>query len=309
MKPTTALRRILDRPGLTMAVSAHDPLMARLVQREGFEVVSISGNAVAATYLGMPDMGFLNLSDIVGVSRRIAAAVDLPVLVDADTGYGNAVQVTRTVREFERAGVAGIILEDQIEYKKCRMIEAGHPVVPAEEHAAKIRAACRARRDPDFVIMARTDAAADHSLREAIRRGRLYAEAGADMLDIEILGTPEEVEEIAAGEIPIPLKGNMDEGKRLWEIDFPTLERAGYRIASFPGVVRYAVLRAAAESLRHLKREGSTAAIRDRLASKDEWFEAVGLGKYMAIEREFLPSPERAADGGREGNSDGKKRA
>ncbi len=178
MKPSAALRKILEGPGITKGVAAHDPLLARLVQRAGFEMVSVSGNAVAASYLGMPDMGFITLNDIVDVSRRIAAAVDIPVLVDADTGFGNAMQVMRTVGDLERAGVAGIILEDQVDYKKCSMIESKHPVVPAEDHAVKIAAACRARTDPDFVIMARTDAAADLGLEEAIRRTRLYAEAG-----------------------------------------------------------------------------------------------------------------------------------
>ena len=140
MKPTAALRQILEGPEVTMGIAAHDPLLARLVQNAGFKMVAVSGNAVAASYLGMPDMGFTNLNDIVDVSRRIAAAVDLPVLVDADTGFGNAMNILRTVGDFEQAGVAGIILEDQVDDKKCSMIEADHPVVPAEEHAVKIRA-------------------------------------------------------------------------------------------------------------------------------------------------------------------------
>src|SRR6185503_4285305 len=131
MKPTAALREILSRPGCTLAVSAHDPLLARLVEQAGFEVIGLSGNAVAASYLGLPDMGFLNLGDMANVARRIAAAVKIPVLVDADTGYGNAMAVQRTVRELEQAGVAGIIIEDQIDYKKCGMIKTAHPVVPA----------------------------------------------------------------------------------------------------------------------------------------------------------------------------------
>ena len=193
MGPTATLRRIIDTPGITLSVSAHDPLLARLVERAGFEMIGLSGNAVAAAHLGMPDMGLLNLSDMVDGSRRIAAAVDSPVLVDADTGYGNAMNIVRTVREFERAGVAGIIIEDQIDYKKCGMIETAHPVVPAAEHAGKVRAACAARSDPDFVICARTDAAADHGVAEALRRARLYIEAGADLLDVEVLGTPAEL--------------------------------------------------------------------------------------------------------------------
>ena len=271
-----------------MAVSAHDPLLARLVEQAGFEMIGLSGNAVAAAYLGLPDMGFLNLSDMVSVARRITAAVTIPVLVDADTGYGNAMGVQRTVRELEQAGVAGIIIEDQIDYKKCGMMQAKHPVVPAEEHAAKIRAACLARSDPDFVIVARTDAAADRGLDEAIRRGFLYAEAGADMLDIEVLGMPEEIERIRKAGLPVPLKANMDEGKKLWLNDLSVLESAGYRIASYPGVVRYAVVRAVREALAHLKAHGSSIGLEDRLATVDEYFSAVDLDGYLKIEKDVL---------------------
>ncbi len=290
MKPTAALRQILEGPEVTMGIAAHDPLLARLVQDAGFKMVSVSGNAVAASYLGMPDMGFTNLNDIVDVSRRIAAAVDLPVLVDADTGFGNAMNVLRTVGDFERAGVAGIIIEDQVDYKKCSMIEADHPVVPAEEHAVKIRAACRARRDPDFVIIARTDAAADSGLDEAIRRAHLYAEAGADMVDVQIRGTREEVDRIAAAKFPVPLKGNMDEGKELWKIDIATLQAAGFRIASYPGIIRYSLVHAVKEALSHLKKEGSSVGIRDKMVSVEEYFEAVDLQRYLELEKEIFPS-------------------
>ncbi|HAT36177.1 MAG TPA: carboxyvinyl-carboxyphosphonate phosphorylmutase, partial [Rhodospirillaceae bacterium] len=256
--PGAEVRKHLATGKIAMSVSAHDALTAKLVEKAGFEMISISGNAVAASYLGMPDMGFITLPEIVDVSRRIAAAVDIPVMVDADTGYGNAVQVTRTVEEFERAGVAGIIIEDQIDYKKCRMIEGGgHPVVAAEDHAAKVEAACAARNDSDFLIIARTDAAADHGLEEAIRRAHLYIEAGADMLDVEVFGTPEEVAEIKAARLSVPLKANMDEGKGLWKMGLDDLADAGYGIASYPGVVRYTVVKAVADALAELKRAGN----------------------------------------------------
>jgi 2-methylisocitrate lyase-like PEP mutase family enzyme len=288
MTAAAALRKIMAGPGCTIAVSAHDPLLARLVEQAGFGLIGLSGNAVAASYLGMPDMGFLNLSDMVNVAGRVAAAVKIPVLVDVDTGYGNAMAMQRTVRDLEHAGVAGIIIEDQIAYKKCGMIKTEHPVIPAEEHAAKIRAACAARSDPDFVIVARTDAAADHGLPEAIRRGFLYAEAGADMLDVEVVGTPEEVEEIGKAKLPVPLKANMDEGKKLWLNKLSVLEAAGYRVASYPGLVRYTVVRAVQESLAHLKKHGSSIGIKDRLATADEYFSAVDLNRYLAMEEDTL---------------------
>jgi 2,3-dimethylmalate lyase len=288
MKTTAHLRQILSEPGCTMSISAHDPLLAKLVQQAGFRSISISGSAVAAAYLGMPDMGFLNLSDMTGVARRIAAAVEIPVMIDADTGYGNAMNVVRTVSELEQAGVAAIIIEDQIDYKKCGMIETGHPVIAAEEHAGKIRAACLARSDPNFVIGARTDAAHDLGLDEAIRRGFLYAEAGADLLHIEIDGAREEIERIAKAKLPVPLKASMDEGKKISTIELAFLAAAGFKVASYPGLVRYTIVHAVRENLAHLKAHGSTVGIRDRMASVEQYFAAVDLDRYLAMERDLL---------------------
>jgi methylisocitrate lyase len=258
------------------------------VEQTGFKVVGLSGNAVAATYLGMPDMGFLNLGDMANVARRIAAAVRIPVLVDADTGYGNAMSVLRTVRELEQAGAAGIIIEDQIDYKKCAMIKTAHPVVPAEDHAAKVRAACSARSDPDFIIVARTDAAADCGMDEAIRRGFLYAEAGADMLNIQIAGAPDEVERIGKAGLPVPLMATMDEGKKLSLNSLSFLASAGYKIASFPGIVRYTVVRAVREHLVHLLEHESTVGIRDRMATVNEYFASVDLERFLDLEKDVL---------------------
>ena len=288
MKSTAAFRELLAKPGCTMSVSAHDALLAKLVQQAGFTSISVSGSAVAASYLGMPDMGFLNLSDMATVVRRIAAAVEIPVVVDADTGYGNAMSVLRTVRELEQAGAAGIIIEDQIDYKKCGMIETGHPVIPAEEHAAKIRAACAARCDPDFIIGARTDAAHDLGVDEAIRRAFLYAEAGADLVHIEVDGGREDIERIGRARIPVPLKASMDEGKRIASIELPVLAEAGFKLASYPGLIRYTVVRAVQENLAHLMAHRSTVGIRDRMATVQEYFAAVELKRYLEMEKDVL---------------------
>lgn len=284
------LRRILSGPGVTVSVCAHDPLTARMIEAAGFSNVFVSGNSVAAFQFGLPDMGFLTLSDMTDVCRRITAVTDVPVLVDADTGFGNAVQVTRTVAEFERAGVAGINIEDQIPYKKCAMIESLHPVIPAEEHAAKIRAACQARRNPDFVIGARTDASHDYGIDEAIRRARMYVEAGADLLDIEIKGTKEELAKIAAARFQVPLMANMDEGKQLWRHPDQVLFAAGYRIAVHPGALRYTLVRATKEALETLRRDGRTTRLHDRMCGVEEFFAAVDLDRYLEMERRLLPA-------------------
>jgi methylisocitrate lyase len=209
-------------------------------------------------------------------------------MVDADTGYGNAMSVVRTVRELEQAGAAGIIIEDQVDYKKCGMMNVGHPVVPAEEHAAKIRAACRARSDPDFMVGARTDAAADLGLDEAIRRAFLYAEAGADLLHIEVDGTREEIARIARARLPVPLKASMDEGKSISAIELSVLAEAGVKLASYPGLIRYTVVRAVQENLAHLMAHKSTVGIRDRMASVQEYFAAVDLDRYLEMEKDVL---------------------
>ncbi len=288
MKKTTKLKQLVNSPGISFSVAAHDALLARLVERAGFEIVGISGNTVAASYLGMPDMGFLNLSDMVNVCGRIASAVSIPVLVDVDSGYGNAMQVIRTVKELEQAGVAGVIIEDQIDYKKCGMINAEHPVIDIDEYASKIRAACMARTDTDFVICARTDAARDHGLGESIRRAKVAHDAGADMIDIACPGTREEVEELAAANLPIPLKGNMDEGKKLWENDNDFLAESGFSILSHPGLLRYIVVGAAMRALDHLKREGNTRGIHDQMSTVEEYFDAVDLDRYLELEKKVL---------------------
>jgi len=288
MKVTTKLKKLVNTPGVSLSVSAHDALLAKLVENAGFEIIGVSGNTVAASYLGMPDMGFLNLSDMVNVCGRIASAVSIPVLVDVDSGYGNAMQVVRTVKELERAGVAGVIIEDQIDYKKCGMIEAEHPVIDIDEYASKIRAACMARVDPDFVICARTDATRDHGIEEAIKRARVAHDAGADMIDIACQGTRDQVEQLAAANLPIPLKGNMDEGKKLWENDNDFLAESGFSILSHPGLLRYIVVGAAMRSLDHLKKVGNTRDIHDDMCTVEEYFDAVDLKSYLEMEKKVL---------------------
>lgn len=288
MKTSKVMRELLSQSGCTMSVSAHDALLAKMVQQAGFKSISVSGSAVAATALGMPDMGFMNLTDLVSQVRRIAGAVEIPVMVDADTGFGNAMSVVRTVRELEQAGAAGIVIEDQIDYKKCGMIEAGHPVVPAEDHAAKIRAACLSRTDPDFIIGARTDAAADLGIDEAIRRAFLYAEAGADLLHIEIKGNPADIEKIADARLPVPLKASMDEGKPISMIALPVLAQAGFRLASYPGLIRYTVVKAVKDNLVHLMEHQSTVGIRNRMSTAQEYFSAVELDRYLEMEKDLL---------------------
>ncbi len=194
MRTTTRLRRMLQAPGILVAPGAYDGFSARLIEAAGFSTVYMTGAGTAASHLGQPDLGLATMTEMAAHARHLAACVSLPLIADADTGYGNVLNVVRTVREYERAGVAGLHLEDQVAPKKCGHI-AGKQVIPAREFADKIRAASEYRTDPDLVIIARTDARAVTGLDDAIERGNLYAEAGADVIFVE---APQSADEISA---------------------------------------------------------------------------------------------------------------
>ncbi|UQS24840.1 oxaloacetate decarboxylase [Amycolatopsis thermalba] len=184
-EPRKRLRELLAAPGPLVAPGAYDALTARLIEQAGFGVVYMTGFGTTASLIGRPDVGLLTGTEMIDNARRIVAAVDVPVIADADTGYGNALNVIRTVQAYEQAGVAGIHLEDQVSPKKCGHL-SGKAVIAREEMVGKLRAAVAARRDPDFVLIARTDAAAVHGLADAIGRARAYAAAGADLLFVEL---------------------------------------------------------------------------------------------------------------------------
>src|SRR5256712_5699849 len=181
MRTTTRLRLMLDQPGFIVARGAYDGFSARLIEAAGFRCVYMTGAGTAASHLGQPDLGLATLTEMANHASHLAACVSIPLIADADTGYGNVLNVVRTVREYERAGVAGLHIEDQVAPKKCGHI-AGKQVIPAKEFADKIRAACEHRTDPDFVVIARTDARAVNGLDDAIERANLYGEAGAPPL-------------------------------------------------------------------------------------------------------------------------------
>src|SRR5438105_10796446 len=194
MPVTTRLRELLAGPDMLVVPGAYDALSARLIAQAGFPAVYMTGFGTAASVLGQPDVGLLTMSEMVSRAAALAAVVgDRPLIADADTGYGNPINVRRTVREYERAGVAAIHIEDQVWPKKCGHME-GKQVIPVDEMVQKIRAAVDARQDPDFVIISRTDANAVYGLEDALRRGRAYREAGADVIFIE---APRSIEEVA----------------------------------------------------------------------------------------------------------------
>ena len=214
MRTTTRLRELLAGPDLVVAPGAYDALSARLIAQAGFSTVYMTGFGTSASVLGQPGVGLLTMSEMVSRASALAAVVgNLPLIADADTGYGNPLNVRRTVREYEHAGVAGIHIEDQIWPKKCGHME-GKQVIPQEEMVQKIRAAVDARQDPDFVLIARTDAAAVTGFEDALTRGKAYREAGADVVFIEAPRSKQELETIASTFSDVPLLFNWaDSGK------------------------------------------------------------------------------------------------
>lgn len=284
-EPRARLRELLTAPGPLVAPGAYDALSARLVEQAGFDVVYMTGFGTTASLIGRPDVGLLSAAEMVDNATRIAAAVDVPVIADADTGYGNAINVLRTVRAYEQAGVAGIHLEDQVMPKKCGHM-SGKQVVGAEEMAGKIRAAVEARRDPDFVLIARTDAAAVHGVDEAIRRGRLFAEAGADALFIEAPTSEEDLARIA-GELRgvAPLVFNWAEGGRTPPLSLARIGELGFSLVLFPIGTLLAATAGIRQLLAGLKAEGVPPLA--GLPAFGEFTDLIGLPEVQRLEQRF----------------------
>lgn len=279
------LRELIGRGGFVVAPGAYDVLTARLVQLAGFDAVYLSGGAYSRAN-GYPDIGLLTMSEIVRWIGLAVEAVDIPVIADADAGYGNALNVVRTVREFEKAGVAAFHLEDQVTPKKCGHYE-GKQAVPAEEMIGKIKAAVDTRRDPDLMVIARSDARAVEGLSAAIDRVNRYLEAGADMGFVE---APQSVEELAtvARELRGPAVANVFEGGKTPVLPAGELERLGFRLGIYPSQTHRAAIFAVQEALRALKEDGDAARIESRLASFAAREAAVDADRWRALEEKYL---------------------
>ena len=284
MRPTQRLRKLLDGDDVQIAPGAFDGISARLIEQAGFNIVYASGGAISRS-MGYPDMGLLSMSEVVARLAPILNSVAIPVIADADTGYGNALNTQRAVREFERLGVAGLHLEDQVFPKRC-----GHyddkSVIPLAEMAQKIRAARDAAADPDLVIIARTDAIAVEGFESAIIRAAAYAEAGADMLFIEAPQSEHQIEEIGR-RIPQPKLINMFLGGKTPVVPLARLKAWGYRLVIVPSDMQRAALFAMTEVLQELKQEGNSAKLADRMASFADREEIVGTAAYMDLDANY----------------------
>lgn len=273
----STLKARLSSPGPIVAPGVYDGLSAKIARKAGFTTVYASGGAIARS-MGLPDLGLVTSTEMLKRLEEIVDAAELPVIADADTGYGNSMNVVRTVRDLERAGVAALHLEDQDFPKKCGHYE-GKRIVPAAEMAAKIQAAVWARRNPDLLVIARTDARAITGLDDAIERARAYKEAGADILFVEAPQTREEIERVAR-ELPGPLLLNMFQGGKTPVLGLADVERMGYKIIIVPSDLQRVAIRAMQAAAAALLRSGNTAdleaisfADRDDLIDKPIWDE------------------------------------
>jgi 2,3-dimethylmalate lyase len=283
--PRKQLRMLLAGNTLVMAPGAYDALLARIIEQAGFPAIYLTGSGVAHTLLGEPDLGLVSMKEMADRVGYLADVVSIPIIADADTGYGNALNVQRTVRAYERAGVSAIQLEDQTFPKRCGHLD-GKDVTSAEEMLGKLHAAVDARTDSDMAIVARTDAAAIFGIDEAIERGQRYAEAGADIIFVEAPRTVEEMRKITQS-IGKPCLANLVEGGKTPILPAPELEEIGYRVAIFANALTRVIARAAAEALQVLKRDGSTRALADQMEDLMSLNAIIGLPEMFARAKKY----------------------
>jgi 2-methylisocitrate lyase-like PEP mutase family enzyme len=283
-RPATRLREMTRGRDIVVAPGVFDGLSARLAGQAGFSAVYATGGGIARA-MGVPDLGLLSATEIIAHLAPIVEHAGVPVIADADTGYGNALNTRRTVREFARLGVAGLHLEDQQFPKRC-----GHyddkALVPVAEMAQKLRAARDALDDPDFVLIARTDAIAVEGFDAAIARAQAYAAAGADVVFVEAPETVEQIEQVAR-RLPMPKLINMFQGGKTPLVPLPRLAELGYRIVIIPSDLQRASIRAMQDVLAAIRRDGNSAALADRLASFQEREQVVDTAAYLALDRRY----------------------
>jgi methylisocitrate lyase len=294
MKPTTTLKALIERPEILVMPGAYDPISAKLVEQAGFEAIQVSGLGVAASHLGMPDVGILSLSDICDRTRAIVNASALPVMADGDTGFGNAVNVWYTVQAVELTGAAGINLEDQIMPKRCGHLD-GKEVISCEEMVSKILAAVDARKDLDFVINARTDALAVEGLEATIDRANAYFKAGASMVFVDGADDRDTISALADA-FHGPLAINMVEGGKTPDaITFAELQRRGVARVSLPVSTLLSAIHGMQQALAHIRYTGTTAADPTLFADFTETHSLIGMEHVYDLERRFL-SPNQWAE-------------
>ncbi|HLX40527.1 MAG TPA: isocitrate lyase/PEP mutase family protein [Ktedonobacteraceae bacterium] len=287
MRTTTRLRELLAGTEMIIAPGAYDALSARLIAQAGFPAVYMTGFGTTASVLGQPDVGLLTMSEMVSRASALVSTIgDVPLIADADTGYGNPINMQRTIREYERAGVAALHIEDQISPKKCGHME-GKQVIPMDEMVQKVRAAVDARQDPDFVIIVRTDANAVYGLDDALRRSQAYYEAGADMLFIEAPRTIEELRAIKQAFPTVPLLFNWADGGKTPMLPLDEIRTLGFKLVIYPVSTLFAAT-SAMLSLLDILRQGLTpTTFHSQMVNFSEFTDLIGLPAIQALERRY----------------------
>lgn len=280
------LRSLLARPKLLIAPGCYDALSAKLVQEAGFEAAYMTGFGTSASVLGMPDAGLISFTEMATHAGNLAEAINIPLIADGDTGYGNAVNVYRTVKAYARAGVAGLHLEDQVFPKKCGHVQ-GKKVVPTEEMVGKIRAAADARAEKDIVVIARTDARVIEGVDATLRRCKAYLEAGADMIFFEAPESEQEIEQVAK-EIDAPLLINMAIGGKTPFVPISRLEKMGFNLAIYPVVTMKSAIVAIRETLNQIKNNPDQRPGGDKMDFEDIKT-LVGFPEYYEMEAKYSP--------------------
>lgn len=286
MRNTRRLRELLSRKEPLIAAGGHDALSARMAAQAGFDAVYMTGAGVSASLIGQPDVGLTTLTEMADQGRRMAAAARVPLLADADTGYGNAINVMRTVREYERAGIAALHIEDQVLPKKCGHFE-GKELVPVEEMVGKVRAALDAREDPDFLVIARTDARSVMGLGESISRARAYVAAGAEAIFVETPRSPEEYAEVARALPGVHLVADVTEGGKSPCLTAEEYFRLGFQIVLFSGSASRAVMHTLQGFYARLKAEGTTNGMLGEILPFEERNRLLGLAEFYEFERRY----------------------
>jgi len=294
MKKTSLLKKYIYDAEILVMPGAHDALTAKIVEQAGFKAVTIGGYAASACLLGQPDLSLLTLTEMVDCVRRVADAVNIPLFTDGDTGHGGVLNVRRTVKEMERAGAAGLFIEDQVFPKRCGHME-GKDVIESEQMLAKIKAAVDARNDPDFIIMARTDALAVRGPQEAIERGTRYREAGADLIFVEAPRSIEEMRAITRG-IHAPTLANNIEGGKSPVLSAAKLQDIGYSVVVFPVAATYAVTKAVGDLMAEIKSTGTSAGFRDRMINFEQFSKFLGLPELLKTESRFSQPDDQPSE-------------
>ena len=290
MRATTRLRHLLKQPGIIVAPGAYDCLTAKIIQQAGFPAVYMTGAGTSVAQLGYPDLALATMTEMIANAANIVGAVEVPVIADADTGFGGVLNIRRTVQQYERSGVAAIHIEDQEFPKRCGHLD-GKRVIPTEDMVRKIRAAVDARIDEDLIIIVRTDALAVTGWDDTMQRCQEYIQAGADVLFVEALRTPEEAQRVVRN-FDVPLLYNFVESGKSPLIPVPELQRLGFKLVIFPVSALLTVCQAVSNLMQELKAQGTTANSMRHRVSLESCFETVGLSRMRALDAGNSQTPQ-----------------